>query len=92
MSDRRLEQFDKNYDETAGEATSLYAGNVMNARTFEVKTPDVVIKVNPERTDLIETKVVNGRECLVISLGGNVVVNGITVRSKGAESEEDYLT
>ena len=92
VSDRRLEQFDKNYDETAGEATSLYAGNVMNARTFEVKTPDVVIKVNPERTDLIETKVVNGRECLVISLGGNVVVNGITVRSKGAESEEDYLT
>lgn len=92
VSNRRLEQFDRHYDETAGETTSLFASNVMNTRTFEVKTPDVVIKVNPERTDLIETKVINGRECLVIELGGNVVVNGITVRAKGAESEdeEDY--
>lgn len=92
VSNRRLEQFDRHYDETAGETTSLFASNVMNTRTFEVKTPDVVIKINPERTDLIETKVINGRECLVIELGGNVVVNGITVRAKGAESEdeEDY--
>lgn len=93
VSNDRLAQFDRHYDETAGETTSLLASNVMNTRTFEVKTPDVVIKVNPERTDLIETKVLNGRECLVIELGGSVVVNGITVRAGGiadAEDEEEY--
>lgn len=89
VSDRRLEQFERRYDETAGESTSLFAGNVMNTRTFEVKTPDVVIKVNPERTDLIETKIINGRECLVIELGGNVEVNGITVRPGGADGAEE---
>lgn len=89
VSNERLAQFDRHYDETAGESTSLLASNVMNTRIFEVKTPDVVIKVNPERTDLIGTKVINGRECLVIELGGNVVVNGITVRAGGTADEED---
>ena len=90
VSNERLAQFDRQYDETAGESTALFASNVMNTRTFEVKTPDVVIKVNPERTDLVETKVIDGRECLVIQLGGSVVVNGITVRAGGAvDSQED---
>ena len=84
VSNERLAQFDRQYDETAGESTALFASNVMNTRTFEVKTPDVVIKVNPERTDLVETKVIDGRECLVIQLGGSVEVNGITVRAGGA--------
>lgn len=88
VSNERLEEFDRHYDETAGETTSLLAGNVMNTRTFEVKTPDVVIKVSPDRTDLIETRSINGLECLVIRLDGGVMVNGITVRP-GAGEEED---
>ncbi len=81
VANDKLEQFDRFYDETAGEQTSLLANNVMNARTFEIKTPDVVVKVSPGRTDLIETRNINGRDCLVIALDGNVVVNGINVRS-----------
>lgn len=87
VANDKLEQFDRCYDETAGEQTALLASNIMNTRTFEVKTPDVVIKVNPERTDLIETRNINGRDCLVIELGGNVVVNGITVRAIPEEEE-----
>lgn len=89
VSNEKLEEFDKYYDETAGETTSLLASNVMNTRTFEVKTPDVVIKVKPERTDLIETRNIGGRECLVIELGGNVVVNGITVRAGATDENEE---
>lgn len=93
VTNEKLEQFDRCYDETAGEQTSLLVNNVMNARTFEVKTPDVIVKVSPDRTDLIETRNINGRDCLVIALDGNVVVNGINVRSvpqtdPGEESEE----
>lgn len=89
VSNDRLAQFDRHYDETAGETTSLFASNVMNTRTFEVKTPDIVIKVNPERTDLIETKVIGGRECLVVQLDGGVVVNGITVRAHSLDEDEN---
>jgi hypothetical protein len=89
VSNKRLETFEQRYDETAGENTALLASNVMNTRTFEVKTPDVVVKVNPDRTDLIQTRNIDGRECLVIELGGGVVVNGITVRAAADASEED---
>ncbi len=88
VSNEKMEEFDRHYDETAGESTSLFVNNVVNTRSFEVKTPDVVIKVKPERTDLIETRTINGRECLVIELGGSVEVNGIAVRSSATAPEE----
>lgn len=89
VANEKMAEFDRHYDETAGEATSLLVNNVVNTRSFEVKTPDVVIKVNPERTDLIETRTINGRECLVIELGGNVEVNGITVRTSLPEEYDE---
>lgn len=89
VSNEKLETFDLRYDETAGETASLLASNVMNTRTFEVKTPDVVIKVSPDRTDLIETRSIGGQQCLVIRLDGGVVVNGITVRPGAAEEDEE---
>ncbi len=89
VADKKLEEFDRHYDETAGENTSLLMNNVMNTRTFEVKTPDVVIKVNPERTDLIETRNIDGRDCLVIKLGGDIMVNGIAVKASGEPSPDE---
>ncbi len=92
VSNDSMSRFDRCYEETAGESVSLYANNVRNASSFEVKTPDVVIRVNPERTDLVGTRVIDGRECLVIQLDGNVTVNGITLRPGGsapAEEEEE---
>ncbi len=81
VANEKLSEFDRHYDETAGESTSLLMNNIMETRSFEVKTPDVVIKVKPDRTNLVETRQIDGRECLVIALDGGVVVNGITVRT-----------
>lgn len=90
VSNEKLETFDKCFDATAGEGTELVVSNVVNTRTFEVKTPDVVIKVNPERIDLVKTKIVDGRECLVIDLGSDVIVNGITIhRGPGTSDDEE---
>lgn len=94
VSNEKMEEFDKHFDETAGEKTSLLVNNVFNSRTFEVKAPDVIVKINPERTDLVETKMINGKQCLVIELGGNVEVNGIAVRNhlENAEEETSEIT
>ncbi len=81
VDEEKLSVFDKVYDEEAGEDTELYAGNIHNARSYEVKTPDVVIKVNPERSDLVRTEVINGRKCLVIEINEQVEVNGIEVKA-----------
>ena len=51
-----------------------------------MRTPDVVVKVSPERMDLVQTKVIDGRKCLVIELNDQVELNGIPVRV--AEEEE----
>ena len=81
VEEEKLEFFDEYYNATAGEKTSLMVNNVFNTRAFEVKTPDVSIKVSPERLDLVETKIINGRPCIVIEINDQVEVNGIPVRS-----------
>ena len=87
----KMESFDQNYEETAGEKTSLLATNITETKKFQIETPDIVIKVNPERADLIETRVIDGRQCLVIAVDDHIEVNGVNVRTlkrkKGTEEE-----
>ena len=85
VSDEKLETFEEHFEQTAGENGKLLAANVAETRKFEVKTPDVVIKVNPERTDLVETTMIEGRQCLVIQIDEHLEVNGITVNPNTGE-------
>lgn len=88
IEEEKLESFDEQYEVTAGgEKSSLVASNITNTRRFEIKTPDVVIHVNPERADLVETRIIDGRKCLVIPMEDNVEVNGIHVRMPAQESD-----
>ena len=83
VDSEKFEEIEERYEETEGAKTEFLASNVMSARKFEIKTPDVVIQVNPERTDLVETRIIDGRQCLVIEVDDRVVVNGISVRTVG---------
>lgn len=80
-SEEKLADFDQHFEETMGEQTEIVAANVANVRKFEIKTPDVVVQVNPARADLVETKMVEGRKCLVIEINDSVEVNGIEITS-----------
>ncbi len=80
LDDDSMEAFDQCYDDTVGPDTELMLDNIYSSRSFEVKTPDVTVKVNPDRTDLVETKLIDGRRCLVIDLQGSAEVNGVTVK------------
>ena len=53
--------------------------NIASAKTFQIETPDVVVKVNPERADLVETREIDGRRCLVIAIDDHLEVNGIEI-------------
>lgn len=81
VEEEQLAVFETRYDETVGEKEHLMANNISNTRKFEVRTPDVTVQVNPERTDLIETKVIDGVPCLVIEINDLVEVNGIQIVS-----------
>ena len=63
-----------------GREASFVASNMVNARIFENKTPDVSIKVAPDKTYLVQTKMVEGHSCIVIEVNEHVEINGITVK------------
>lgn len=76
----KLESFDEEFEQAVGEKKTLLASNIANVKTFQIETPDVVVKVNPERSDLVETREIDGRRCLVIAIDDHLEVNGIEVR------------
>ena len=88
VPEEKLETFDEAYDAAAGEDTALLASNIAGGRSFSIETPDIVIKVNPERTDLIETRIIDGKECLVITVNDRIEVNGVNVRTMALPQQE----
>lgn len=82
VENEKLEEFDDLYasvvsDEQAG----FVASNVASTRSYEIRTPDVIIKVSPDKAQLIESKVIDGIPYLMIQATDQVEINGIAVKS-----------
>lgn len=76
---QELQDFDHTYEEIAGPKTALVASNLTNTKKLSIETPDIIIKVNSDRTDLIQTQYINGRQCFVITVDDHVEINGMSV-------------
>lgn len=85
VKEEKLENFEEHFEMAAGEHGKLVASNVSSGKKFEVKTPDVVIKINSDKTDIVSTQVIDGRQCLVIQIDERLVVNGISVNPDTGE-------
>ena len=81
VSAEQMETFEQTFEAAAGEKSTLIAENIAETRKFNIETPDVIIKVNPDRADLIETRMIDGRQCLVIPVDDHIELNGINVRT-----------
>ena len=86
VDDAHVKEFSERYTEEFGKDTALSPKNLMETKKFEVTTPDVTIKVNPDRSDLIETRVIDGEQYILIRADEGVEVNGVRIRI--AETEE----
>lgn len=51
----------------------------MDTKQLEICTPDVTIRVSPERSDLVETRVIDGVKYILIRADEGVEVNGVDV-------------
>ncbi len=76
-----LESFEETFEAVSGDQPALLASNIANKKKFSIQTPDVVITVNPERADLVETRLVDGKQCLLITVDDHIEVNGVNVRT-----------
>ena len=85
-----LEQFETAFDSIVcdEEQPKFAAATVASTKSFDIKMPDVVIKVKPERTDLVETRMIDGRQYIMIEVNDSVEVNGISVRNVDGENGE----
>jgi hypothetical protein len=79
VPEEKITAFDEGFDEGFGRGKEVHPKNVIDVKKFEVKTPDVTIKVNPERTDLIKTEIIDGTKYILIRAESDVTVNGVAI-------------
>ncbi len=85
VGEKGLAKFSVEYDEAFGFEAELHPRNIINDKRFEIKTPDVAIKVAPDRTDLIETRVIGGVKYILICAEEDVEVNGVSIHIEEKE-------
>lgn len=83
----KLSRFDERFDEQfsvkEGPAVKveekLCAENVAPLRSFEVKNANMVLRLKSRKTDIIGTRIIDGKKCLIIEMTDDLTVNGVPV-------------
>lgn len=91
VSDNHISKFSVDYDEAFGFEAELHPKNIIDSKKFELKTPDVIIKVDPARSDLIETRIIGGVKYIMICADEDVEVNGVSIHISDKEKEAAHV-
>ena len=79
VSQEHLAKFSVDYDSAFGFEAALHPKNIIDNKHFQVETPDAVIRVDPARADMIETRIIGGVKYILIPADETVEVNGVFV-------------
>ncbi len=85
VPEERTAAFQEQCSQAFGGA-ALNPENLIDSKRFDIKTEQVTISIDPEYSYLVETRIIDGRKCLVIPAGDGVEVNGLAV---GLEAEKE---
>lgn len=80
--DETVGAFGEKYEESFGKNSEISPENIIETKKFELKTPDVSVKVNPDRRDLVSVEIINGTKYIMIRADENVEVNGMDIKIK----------
>ena len=92
VSEASVSKFSVQYDETFGFEAELHPKNIIDSKHFEIHTPDIAIKIDPTRTDLVETRVIGGVKYIMINADEDVEVNGVSIHFQGDQEKEPANT
>ena len=80
VTQEHIQAFERGYDAAFGADAKLSPRNLVDPKKIELKTADVTIKVSPDRSDLIQTKILNGVKYILVRVEEGVEVNGVPVQ------------
>ena len=79
IDDSHVATFEEKYDAEFGADVVLSPRNLVDYKQLELRTPDVTIYVNPERGDLVETRIIEGVKYILIRADEIVEDNGVNI-------------
>lgn len=79
MADEKIETFKARFDESFGEKARLNPQNLVETKRLELTGADISIKINPERSELVETRVIDGVKYILIRADEEIEVNGVPI-------------
>ncbi len=88
VSEGRIAKFSLDFDEAFGFEAEIHPKNIIDNKKIEIRTPDVSIKVAPDRSDLIQTRVIGGVKYILICAEEDVEVNGVSIHIAQREAAE----
>ena len=88
VPEEQVSRFLENCEEQFGKGIVLDPSNLIDSGKFEVETADARISVDPERSYLVETRMIDGRAYLLIPADG-VTVNGLPIKATSVPGGSD---
>ena len=88
VPEEKIQKFNETCEQQFGEYAVLNPENMIESRKFELETPEVKIKVDPEYANTIQTRVIDGSRYILIPITEGVEVNGIDISIGDAQETE----
>ena len=80
VSDKAVKAFADRCREELGEGASIRPENVIDTKRFTIRAEEVTVAIAPEQSFRLETRIIDGRKCLVIPVGSSVEINGVETK------------
>ncbi len=85
VSDSKIKEFSASVEKRFDGADTLNIGNLIQKRSFEVRTPETRIVTDPANALRIKTRKIDGVTYILVPAGESVTVNGVEVTVKADE-------
>ncbi len=79
VKEENQQAFEERFEAAFGQNAAISVQNLVDTKQFSVNTPDVQIRVNPQRSDLVQVRIVDGVKYILIRASDGVEVNGVHI-------------
>ena len=79
IGEEQVTAFCQSCGQQFGEGAALSPANLIDSKRFQVRTGEVTLSVAPDRSYLVETRIIDGRKYLLVPVDESLEVNGLPV-------------